>query len=55
MEDLLSVASAMSIKKPHEIIEKVIDVVAHWPDYATPLEIPLEIVKAINSTLITRL
>ena len=55
MDDLLTVSSAMSIKKPREIIEKVIDVVAHWSDYATPLEIPLETVKTINSTLITRL
>ena len=55
MDDLLAVASAMSIKKPREIIEKVIDVVVHWPDYASPLEIPLETVKAINSTLITHL
>lgn len=51
MEDLLTVASSMSIKKPREIIEKVIDVVAHWPEYATPLGIPLETVKTINSTL----
>lgn len=55
MEDLLIVASAMNIKKPREIIEKVIDVVAHWPDYATPLEIPKETIETINSTLITRL
>ena len=54
-DDLLKVASAVNIKKPHEIVEKVIDVVAHWPDYATPLEIPLKTIKAINSTLITRL
>lgn len=55
MDDLLAVASAMSIKKPREIIDKIITIVAHWPDYAIPLEIPLETVKAINSTLITRL
>ena len=55
MDDLLAVASAMNIKKPHEIVEKVIDVVAHWSDYATPLEIPKATVEAINSTLITRL
>ena len=55
MDDLLTVASAMSIKKPRGIIEKVIDVVAHWPDYATPLEIPSETVAIINSTLITQL
>ena len=55
MDDLLAVASAMNIKKPREIIEKVIDVVAHWPDYATPLEIPKETIETINSTLITRL
>ena len=54
-DDLLTVASAMSIKKPHEIIEKVIDVALHWPDYATPLEIPKETIRAINSTLVTRL
>ena len=55
MEDLLSVASAMSIKKPREIIEKVIDVIAHWPDYATPLDIPQKTIETINSTLITHL
>lgn len=55
MDDLLAVASAMNIKKPREIIEKVIDVVAHWPDYATPLEIHKETIETINSTLITRL
>ena len=55
MDDLLTVASAMSIKKPRVIIEKVIDVVAHWPDYAIPLEIPSETVAIINSTLITQL
>lgn len=54
-DDLLAVASSMSIKKPREIIEKVIDVVAHWPDYATPLGIPLDTVKAINSTLAIKL
>lgn len=52
-DDLLAVASAMNIKKPREIIEKIIDVVAHWPDYAVPLDIPTETIKAINSTLIT--
>lgn len=55
MDDLLAVASAMNIKKPREIIEKIIDVVAHWPDYAIPLEIPKETIEIINSTLITRL
>ena len=55
MDDLLAVASAMSIKKPREIIEKIIDVVAHWSAYATPLGIPKETIDIINSTLITRL
>ena len=55
LDDFLTVASAMNIKKPREIIEKIIDVVAHWPDYATPLEIPKETIDIINSTLITRL
>ena len=55
MDDLLTIASAMSIRKPLVIIEKVIDVVAHWPDYAITLEIPSETVAIINSTLITQL
>ena len=55
MDDLLTVASAMNIKRPREIIEKIIDVVAHWKDYAIPLEIPNETIEIINSTLITRL
>lgn len=55
MSDLLSVASSMNVKAPREIIEKTIEIVAHWPDYAIPLEIPKETIRAINSTLITRL
>ena len=55
MDDLLAVASAMNIKKPREIIEKIIDVVVHWAEYAIPLDIPKDTVKAIESTLITRL
>ena len=55
MDGLLAVASAMNIKRPREIIEKIIDVVAHWKDYAIPLEIPNETIEIINSTLITRL
>ena len=51
----MAVASAMSIKAPTEIVEKTIEVIAHWPDYATPLGIPQDTIEAINSTLITRL
>lgn len=55
LDDLLTVASSMRIKAPREIIEKTIDVVAHWSDYATPLGIPKDTIEVINSTLITRL
>lgn len=55
LDDFLAVASAMSIKAPTEIVEKTIEVIAHWPDYATPLGIPQDTIEAINSTLITRL
>lgn len=55
MDDLLAVASAMNIKKPREIIEKIIEVVVHWAEYAIPLDIPKDTVKAIESTQITRL
>lgn len=55
MDDLLTVASSMNIKSPREIIEKTIDVVAHWPVYAASLGIPKETVGVINSTLITHL
>ena len=55
MSDLLSVASSMNVKAPREIIEKTIEIVAHWIDYAIPLEIPKETIRAINSTLITHL
>lgn len=55
MDDLLAVASSMSIKSPCEIIEKTIDVVAHWPVYAASLGIPKETVGVVNSTLITHL
>ena len=43
------------IERPREIIEKIIDVVAHWSDYATLLGIPQETIGAIKSTIITRL
>ena len=55
INDLLAVATAMSIKKPRDIIEKVIDVVAHWPNYATSFDIPKQTIEAIQSTLITKL
>ena len=55
MNDLLVVASAMNIRKPREIIEKIIDVVAHWIYYATPLGIPQETIDVIDSSLIIRL
>lgn len=55
LDDLLTVASSMRIKAPREIIEKTIDVVARWSDYATPLGIPKDTIEVINSTLITRL
>ena len=38
-----------------EDIEKVIDVVAHWPNYATSFDIPKQTIEAIQSTLITKL
>ena len=55
LDDLLKVASAMNIRKPREIIEKIIDVVGHWPDYAIPLAIPKETIEVIKATLITQL
>ena len=55
INDLLAVATAMNIKKPRDIIEKVIDVVAHWPNYATSFDIPKQTIEAIQSTLITKL
>ena len=55
MNDLLAVASAMNIRKPREIIGKVIDVVAHWSSYAEPLDIPKQIIEAIQLSLITKL
>lgn len=55
MDDFLTVASSMNIKSPREIIEKTIDVVAHWPVYAASLGIPKDTIEVINSTLITHL
>lgn len=53
-DDMLTVASSMNIRKANEIIENVRDVVAHWPDYATPLGIPLPIIKEIEATLLLK-
>ena len=48
--DLLAVASNMNIKRPQEIIEKVISAVANWPTRAKEVEIPVDIARAIAST-----
>lgn len=55
MNDLLAVALAMNIKRPREIIARIIDVVANWNSYAKPLDIPIQTIETIQSTLITHL
>mgnify|MGYP002624314437 CR=1 FL=1 len=53
--DLLAVASNMNIKRPQEIIEKVITAVANWPKRAKEVGIPADITRAIASTHLLRL
>ena len=48
--DLLAVASSMNIKRPQEIIERVINAVANWSQRAKDVEIPTSITNAIAST-----
>lgn len=52
--DLLAVASNMNIKRPQEIIEKVISAVANWPKQAKEVGIPADITQAIASTHLLR-
>lgn len=50
MEDLLTVAKNLSIKKPMKIIDRIFDVVQNWPNYAKNVDIPVNQTKAIGNT-----
>jgi serine/threonine-protein kinase HipA len=49
-QDLLHFAEQMNIKKPNEIIEEIIFVVADWKKYAENLDIPRKIIEFIGKT-----
>jgi serine/threonine-protein kinase HipA len=49
-EDLLTVASEMSIKKAKDIIEEVNEAVARWPELASEAGVPEERTAAIGET-----
>ncbi|MCL2596867.1 MAG: type II toxin-antitoxin system HipA family toxin [Paludibacter sp.] len=46
-QDLLQFAEKMNIKKPNEIVEKVVSVVSNWNQYAINLDIPSKIIEYI--------
>ena len=49
-EDLLSLAKQMNIKKPKEIIEKVIAVIRDWSMYAQEAGVPKNQITALGKT-----
>lgn len=50
-EDILAVGTKMNIKNPKETIDKVIEVISNWTDYAKRAEVDSEKIKAIQETL----
>ncbi len=51
MQDFISLANAMNIKKPLEIIEQVKQAVSRWGHFAKLVEVDKVLTKAIESTL----
>ena len=54
-EDLLSVAKQMNIKKPKELIEKVITVVRDWNVYAKEAGVPSNQISALGKTHLVKI
>lgn len=50
-DDILQLASNMNIKNPKESIDKVIEVVSNWTEYAKSAEMDSAKIKAIQNTL----
>ncbi len=50
--DLMAVAEAMHIKRAKELIDRICDSVSKWSTLASEYEIPADIVKQIDSTLL---
>jgi len=54
-EDLLTVAKQMNIKKPKEIIERIISVVSNWNVYAQEAGVPKNQITALSKTHLLKL
>jgi serine/threonine-protein kinase HipA len=50
-EDLHALAHTLSIKKPDEIIDAVVEAVSHWPSLAQQHDLPKEKIERIASYL----
>ncbi len=50
--DLMSVAEAMHIKRAKELIDRICDSVSKWSSVASEYDIPVDIIKQIDSTLL---
>ena len=48
--DLMAVAASMNIKHPEEVIERVQDAVSTWPQIASEVGVPADIIRAIGQT-----
>jgi serine/threonine-protein kinase HipA len=53
--DVLSLAKNMNIKKANQKIDKIIDVVSRWKDFAKEAKVTTEQIKSIQSTLILKI
>lgn len=51
IKDILTIAEEFSIKNPKGIIEDVQDLIPRWPAFASELEIPENIIKAIQKEI----
>lgn len=51
-QDLLAVAKSMNIKKPTQIVDEIKTQVSRWEYYAEEQQVPIPLLKAIQSTLL---
>lgn len=54
-EDLIKLSANVNIKKPNDIINRIVDTVSSWEKYANKANVPKEQTKAIKKTHILKL
>ena len=53
--DIVELAKRMNIKKPAEILERIIETVRNWSEYANRARVRAEQMQAIQQTFLTKI